>query len=518
MRGRFPSLPAVSPRTIVRAVPRPLALLLPLVLVCTTIWTFWDPAWQVPDEIAHFGYAESLAEYGTKPDRAGTITIPNPDTGEPELIDPLVVSSNTIGSIEASNAPAVMVDPFTRPPWAESAERRYNRVEPTLRRDNGGEQSGATSYPPLYYALESLPYRAASSGTAIDRLTWMRWFSGLWVLVTAAGGWLLAGEVFGRRRLPQLVAAGTLGLWPMITFISAAVNPDAMLTATCTLALWQMARIARRGTRLWPAIALFATVLVAAAAKVSGAALFPAALFAVVAGLPAVRARTDDRLKPLLGLAAVLIVVPLVLLLIGEAAGVLPAQLANAVAERPNLHRFASYLWQFYLPNPGFMDRQIFMYPVISDLPVYNLWLGTSWGTFGWVNIWFPRWVYRIFFVITLVILAGLALLAVRAFRNRRATTVRTGSPALPITFVLAAGAVLGGVHLQDYANGISGALPFAQGRYLFPVASLGALAVAGALTALPRRLQPTFAGAWLGFLVVFQVTSLALLATKFYA
>ena len=40
----------------------------------------------------------------------------------------------------------------------------------------------------------------------------MRIFSALFVLVTATGAWLLAGELFGPKRLLQLVTASVAGL------------------------------------------------------------------------------------------------------------------------------------------------------------------------------------------------------------------------------------------------------------------------------------------------------------------
>ncbi len=487
--------------------PRPLLLLLPVVLLCSTIWSVWNPLWQTTDEPQHFGYVESLAELGHRPNghAAGQLK----SAGD--------VSTVTKRTEIATNEAPVAFDLYARPPWSELAERRYERTARVGPRDNGGGRTGASSYPPLYYALETLPYRAASGATALDRAYVMRWFSGLWALVSAVGGWLLVGEVLGRRRLPQLAGAATLGLWPMILYLSAAINPDAMLTAMSALALWQMVRIARRGTALWTSVALLVTVGAAAAAKVSGAALAPAALFVIVAGLPAVRTRTRDRARPLLLLAVALLVVPLLVLLAASGAGILPAQLDAVVNFRPDLHGFASYLWQFYLPRLGFMDRQNFMYPVISHLPVYNLWFGMSWGTFGWNDIWFPRWVYWIFFVLSLTVLTGAGVAAVRARRHGR-DGVDRGSAAATIALAIAALGVLTGVHLQDYSNGVDNLIPFAQGRYLFPVAGIGAVAVAAAVSAVPARLRAAAAGAWLGFLIVFQVAALALLATRFYA
>lgn len=399
----------------------------------------------------------------------------------------------------------------------ETAEDRYNAAADDGPRDDGGRTQSASNYPPLYYALETLPYHVASGASAADRVYAMRWFSGLWALVTAVGAWLLAGEVFGRRRLPQLACAATLGLWPMITFVSAAINPDAGLIALSTLALWLAVRVARRGTQLWPSVALVAVVIAATLSKVSGAALAPAAAFAIITGLPAVRARTLDRVWRLLALGGGMLVAAGLVLLVANAAGVLPAQLEAVTDFRPDLRHFASYLWQFYLPNPGFLDGKTFLFPVISDLPVYNTWLGTSWGTFGWVEIWFPKWAYGIFFALSMLVLAGALTTAWRAVRARRVEAT-PGSAAAAIVLAIAAVGVLAGVHLQDFLNSVDGELPFAQGRYLFPVAGIGGLAVGAAVLAVPDRWRAAVTSGWLGFLVVFQIAALSIVALRFYA
>jgi hypothetical protein len=303
----------------------------------------------------------------------------------------------------------------------------------------------------------------------------------------------------------------------MITFISAAINPDAMLIALSTLALWLAVRVARRGAQLRSCLALLSVVIAATLTKVSGAALAPAAAFAIITSLPAVRARTLDRVWRLLALGGGMLVAAGLVLLVANAAGVLPAQLAAITDFRPDLRHFASYLWQFYLPNPGFLDGKTFLFPVISDLPVYNTWLGTSWGTFGWVEIWFPKWAYGIFLALTMLVLSGALTTGWRAVRARRAEAT-PGSAAAAIVLAIAAVGVLVGVHLQDFSNSVNGELPFAQGRYLFPVAGIGGLAVGAAVLAMPDRWRPAVTGGWLGFLVVFQFAALSIVALRFYA
>ncbi|MDO9408790.1 DUF2142 domain-containing protein [Patulibacter sp.] len=499
------------------SVPRPLLLLLFVVFVTTSTWAFATPAWQVPDEPQHFGYAETLVEQGGKPTRGDAEDPAARIAGIPASGQYGEISRQSRDAMAQSNGYPVAFNTYAKPPWSSEAQRRYDAIADRGSRKDGGRRTGATGYPPLYYAIETIPYRLASSGTAIDRLYAMRWVSGLWALVGTIGAWLLAGEVFRRRRLPQLAAAATIGLWPMISFLSGGVNPDAMLTALSLLVLWLAVRVALHGTTWRPALALLVLVGAATATKVSGAALAPAAAFAILYGLPVVRSRVGASVPRLLGLVAALVVGALAVVFVGGALKVFPPQLQVIADTRPNLREFGSYLWQFYLPKLAFMDDMVFQYPVVSERPVLNLWIGSSWGAFGWVNVWFPRWAMHLFLAITVLIGVAAARAGRIGWKGRERERSAPFAAAMVVLAIAALG-VFGGVHLQDFINGTDGNLPFAQGRYLFPVAGIGALAVGAAAMAFPRRLRPGAAGGWLAFLVVLQIAALALTATRYYA
>ena len=103
--------------------------------------------------------------------------------------------------------------------------------------------------PPLYYPYAAIAYLLDHGGTAFGRLYAMRIAGVLLLALTTLGAWLLAGEVFGRRRLPQLACAAVAGLMPMVTFMSTAVNPDALLITLWTLDLWLGARVINHRAR-----------------------------------------------------------------------------------------------------------------------------------------------------------------------------------------------------------------------------------------------------------------------------
>src|SRR3954452_21030301 len=54
-------------RTMLRRIPRPLALLLAVAALLSVAWTFTLAPFQGPDEPAHFNYSQYLAETGHRP-------------------------------------------------------------------------------------------------------------------------------------------------------------------------------------------------------------------------------------------------------------------------------------------------------------------------------------------------------------------------------------------------------------------------------------------------------------------
>ena len=89
----------------------------------------------------------------------------------------------------------------------------------------------AANQPPLYYALQTIPYWLGSGGTLLDRLELMRLLSALMAGLTALFAYLFVCEA-----LPGVSWAWTVGglgvaLAPLLGFMSGAVNPDAMLAA-----------------------------------------------------------------------------------------------------------------------------------------------------------------------------------------------------------------------------------------------------------------------------------------------
>ena len=141
-----------------------------------------------------------------------------------------------------------------------------------------------------------------------------------------------------------------------------------------------------------------------------------------------------------------------------------------------NARELASYMWQFYLPRLSFQHR----FGGMPDLPVYNVWLKTGWGAFGWLEVRFPPAVYVLFAIFTLAALLGAVVFVVR--NRARVDLAVVAFVALVVLTLLA------GLHWTEFRTLVGGTGPFNQGRYLLPLVSLFGAAVAAAVALVPER------------------------------
>ena len=444
-------------------VPAPLKWLLAAVALTGVAWVLVVPPWQVPDEDAHFAYVQTLAELQRRPADDGRPALEAQKSGEQDHAER---SSGFLRSYQRLEA---------HPEWAERAERDWRAArEPA--RDDGGGANAARNNLPGYYLYAAAPYLAAGGGDVLDRLYAMRLFSLPLLLLFAASAWLLAGEVLGRDRHAQLLAAAVAGLVPMATFIGSAVTPDAMLLPVWGMWFWLAARTLRR-LHWRDALFLAGLTVLGVCVKPASVALIPGLLWVGVAfwwlraGRPPPRPRTA-----VLGAAGVITLG--VLVAVAVAAGT-PRQLA-------------AYLWQFYSPvdSGG--------YTALPQWPLRDVWLEGTTGAFGWLEVRFPWPVYGLLAVLIVALVVAL-------LRRLRVTP-------LVVAFALPTLALLAGLHLTELDMLLSEREAFTQGRYLLPLLPLVALAMA----AVVRR--AAFAGAIFGGLAAWQLASLAIVMARFHA
>ena len=184
-------------------------------------WSVISPPFQVVDESAHFAYVQRLAETGRLPSSSGETFPPAEERAIYDLHNAAVLEHPSVDTIST-----------------EAAQRKleHDLAVPEKRTGSGGA-GVAASQPPLYYALETIPYDLETGGTVLDRLALMRLLSALMAGLTA-----LFAYLFLREALPAVPWAWTVGglgvaLDPLLGVMSGAVNPDALLFAVCAAPL-----------------------------------------------------------------------------------------------------------------------------------------------------------------------------------------------------------------------------------------------------------------------------------------
>jgi predicted membrane protein DUF2142 len=416
-------------------------------------WALLTPAFQVPDEVVHVAYVQHIGETGGPPPK------PRETVLSRELA--VAMADTRYGSVGAATIKASV--------WSPVQQRRLLRdlrARPSRRATQDVGESEPE--PPLYYALQAIPYRAARGATLLDRLVLMRLCSALLAGATALLAFLFVREALPGR--PWAWSVGGLGVafLPMLGFVSGGVNPDALLFAVSAALLLCLARAFRRGVTSRLAVWTGVVLAIGLLAKVNFYGLVPPALLAFALAARAGERVWNRRVARALGIAVGIAVVPFACVTALEALAwgrPLAVGRATAPESRVGLGAHFSYVWQILLPRlPG----QARLFP---DYPAYEDLFKTFVGAFGAIVVRFPAWAYRL----AVGLLAAVGVLAVRAalarrarLRERRAELLAYAATAVALVLLIAVSADL----RRDVAEVV-------QGRYLLPLAPLLAAVLA---------------------------------------
>ena len=460
-------------------------MLVAVALAQGAVWALVTPPLSGPDEHAHAAYAQYLAVTGKRP-------TDTPPTGG--LAADLSTLVWNLGSQSIVGHPEGRVDW----PASRQAERTLSELPPGSDK-NITANNAAASYPPLYYALTAAAYLATPGGKIADRLLAMRAVGVLLFGATVALTWLLAGVVLAGL-WPRVVAAGLVALQPKLGFLSGVVNPDILLVALTTAFLLVGALIVRDGPSKWRAA--FAIVIVAAAALTHPRGLFLLAPLAFVAWFAARQAVGRSR-----GMRAQrAVTVAGAALITGAVASIaaLAIRWGNASAGA-DVREFASYIWQFYLPKPTFLQ---------AFGPAYGYrqaFIETYFSAFGQIDV-RPT----VGFVDALQAAAMVGLAALYTTVVARWAVVRTNWPIVTLLLVTL-GSMMALLHLVAFRQLQVVGDPIITGRYILCAVSIYGIAIAWVCSSLPKRAGPFVAAPLLAVSAVLVFCGVGITALRFY-
>jgi 4-amino-4-deoxy-L-arabinose transferase-like glycosyltransferase len=476
------------------SVPRVAWICVAVACVNAVCWSLISPPFQIPDEPSHFAYIEHLATTGTLPTSSEEVFSP----AEREVLIALKYLE-------------IRAQPQNRTIATAAEQADLEQVLHTPASNESEDAGVATEQPPLYYALETIPYNLG--GTILVRLALMRLLSALMAGVTALFAFLFLREALPGVRWAWTVGGLGVALFPLLGFMSGAVNPDAMLYAVSAALFFVFARAFRLGLTPGRAGAIGAVVAIGVLTKLNFIGFLPgAALALAVLARRAARVSRPQAYRSLasaIGVAAAPLSLYLVLNALSGHPSVLDVHLAGNefIAAKGSIFAKLSYLWELYLP-------------ALPGMPVYfhgvsttrQLWFDGLVGRYGWLDTFFPAWVYNLA-LIPAALIAGLCVRELA--RNHGALAARAAE--LVVYCVMAAG-VMVLVAASDYLTYPEDIGAYIEPRYLMPMVVLFGAILALAARGAGRRWGPAVGTLLVLVILGHDIFSQLLVISRYYA
>jgi Predicted membrane protein (DUF2142) len=483
-------------------------------------WSLVTPPFQFQDEPSHFAYAQLLAETGRLPRSPRDTFSWEEEHVLKDLHQREVRWHPEVGTIASPAARRRLAADLARP----------------LSRSDALGAGVAASQPPLYYALETVPYRLASSGNLLDRLEAMRLLSALFAALSALFVFLFLREALPRAPWAWTAAGLSAALLPLLGFTSGAVTPDSLLCAVCAALFFAFARAFRRGLSFGNAAAIGALIALGFLSKLNFVGLAPGTFLGLVvlarrarpsAGSAGPDGPDGGACGPGAGSSAPLAGRPLLAygpLALGLAVAVGPGALyvldnllfhhhafgivtvAMRGLRKESIVEELAYAWQLYLPRLPGMSA---WFPGLSTLR--DVWFNRTVGLYGWLDTDFPVWACNL----ALIPAALLALLCLRSLLARRAA-LRARSSEILVYLSMASGLLLL-IALDSHLNRLIEGASYAEPRYLLPLLPLAAALLALAARGAGRRLGPAAGALIVVLFLAHDVFSQLLVVARFY-
>lgn len=473
------------------------AALLAFVHACC--WALLLQPFHGADESEHFAYAQHLAATGKRPDSSQTSKRPP-------------YASSELRLMEAVHHNSTILNPSSRMRWDEFYEEKYDDslLANPSDSDGGGYTESATGHSPLYYGVVGLPYRLMGRPDDLpSALLAMRLFNALLAAAIAALAVLTAAHLLPRRKQAAWFAGVLVAMQPVFASVSAAVNNDTAVNLLAAILVFLLVRAWRTGFVLRDALLVGVVAILLPVAKITGFALVPVVGLAAIAlvvqhgwtvaarwmGAAAAGAAVTlllwvFALSPLMGggRGGLVNVHPVAgpaaanTTMVAATTPVAPAPPPASLSVSP-VGR-AEYFVQTFIPQAPLGPKrwQIAGTTELMRWPAFVIYIQRGYGLFGWKSMSLSYDLQRL---ILLALSIGWVLALVAAVRARAHWRSWVGAA------VIMGGAVLSVLAFISYAYATSQihTEPGEQGRYAFTAIVPLAVLMSGAVVALRGRL-----------------------------
>jgi len=221
---------------------RLIILVLLATLIKGTVWAYVVPPFQAPDEQFHYASVQYYAEpAGYQPKERGF------PLGETNLFDIRTqnISPELRDYLEKINFDKTRFDPNFKADFENYLPFRNQLSDKHLSRFIERYPAWITGYSPLYYKAGALIENASSGFGLAERSFFIRLLSVAISVLFITFVYLIFRELYLDKPTSAILAAA-VSFQPMLTFIMASVNVDALLFASYGAFLWGAVRILRK--------------------------------------------------------------------------------------------------------------------------------------------------------------------------------------------------------------------------------------------------------------------------------
>jgi 4-amino-4-deoxy-L-arabinose transferase-like glycosyltransferase len=208
------------------------ALLVVLSLIKGIVWVSAYPLWKIADEPAHFGDVQFRAEHHFRTPLANGTPIER------------VISGNIPKDMRRSWEATQYYHRERHFKYASTVpeEAELTRLAKDLANHDSDGQTPAMSYPGFYYSVAAIAYRLVEYKSIVNRCYAVRLVSVLFGLLAVLATFFAARRTFDEPAL-AFAAAIMVGLQPMFSQQTAAVNNDAGVIGMCALVFYLQFRV-----------------------------------------------------------------------------------------------------------------------------------------------------------------------------------------------------------------------------------------------------------------------------------
>jgi 4-amino-4-deoxy-L-arabinose transferase-like glycosyltransferase len=228
----------IMPATLKKIITNNLVLILLLagIFVNGIIYSLVIPLWQNNDELEHLAYTAFLVEEKKMP--ITVASAPSTDT-DLTLSDELRIADELLQNNQISQAASahklLIHQTFNKALTQKQIGAALGSLD---RHIPAGRYTNPTAgYPPLYYALEAIPYGIFYHASILTRSEAMRIFNILFLLVTVFFTYKTTLLVF-KNKTAALTVAALVGFLPRFSFTSAGLDNDQLLISLSTILIY----------------------------------------------------------------------------------------------------------------------------------------------------------------------------------------------------------------------------------------------------------------------------------------